>query len=345
MEVSHLKSAIVFSFLTVLLALLMNLSPFFATPAKEDELPAPQAESALGSGESAVPAGRTLTDEDMPLRLLRDGEVVELSMAEYLPMALAGEMPASFEPEALKAQAVALRSYALHYRAAPKSAHPEADVCCSSACCAAAISAEEAAEKWGGEAEAYAAKLAEAVRSTDGQYLAGGDEAILAMFHSSSSGATESGEALKTALPYLQSVSSPETSEDNPRLITTVEVSSGDFKATVLRNFPAVSLEGAPETWVGAVTPSAGGRVGSIEIGSQEISGLAMRQLFALRSTDFTLKWTGEHFLFTVSGYGHGLGMSQYGANAMAKAGDSYAEILAHYYPGAELVVAVEVGG
>ena len=96
---------------------------------------------------------------------------------------------------------------------------------------------------------------------------------------------------------------------------------------------------------MGSVTPSAGGRVGSISIGSQEISGLAMRQLFALRSTDFNLKWTGECFLFTVQGYGHGLGMSQYGANAMARAGAGYDEILAHYYPGTELVVAVEVMG
>ena len=85
--------------------------------------------------------------------------------------------------------------------------------------------------------------------------------------------------------------------------------------------------------------------MGSINIGSQEISGLTMRQIFSLRSTDFQLKWTGESFLFTVSGYGHGLGLSQYGANVMAGEGALYGEILEHYYPGTELVVAVMRGG
>ncbi len=341
-----MKRAFLFSLLIILFALLL---PLRLTPVSTADLypESSGAETAHGSGElGPAPASRTLTDADTTLRVLTDGEVKEMSMAEYLPMALAGEMPASFEPEALKAQAVALRSYALHYKASPKSVHPEADVCVSPGCCAAARSEEEATEAWGADASAYAAKIAEAVSATDGQYLAAEQEAILAMFHSSSSGATEAGEALRTAAPYLQSVSSPETANDVRNLVSTVELSAADFRETVLRSFPGAELpEDSPQEWVGSVTPSAGGRVGSISIGSQEISGLAMRQLFALRSTDFNLKWTGECFLFTVQGYGHGLGMSQYGANAMAKNGASYDEILAHYYPGTELVVAVEVTG
>ena len=339
------KRAIIFSLFATALALLLSLwtAPKEASPSAA----AAAAESAESSGESgeAAPASRTVLDGDILLRVLQNGELKEMSMAEYLPMALAGEMPASFHPEALKAQAVALRSYALHYRAAPKSAHPEADVCTDSGCCAAARTAEEAAEIWGAEAKSCAEKIAAAVEATDGQYLALENEAILAMFHSSSMGATEDSSALRSALPYLVSVESPEKSEDTRNLVTTVEVSPEDFKRSLLRSFPSMEFAGEPQSWIGEISPSAGGRVGSIDIAGQSVSGLTMRQLFALRSTDFSLQWTGEHFLFTVSGYGHGLGMSQYGANSMAGSGAFYADILAHYYPGTELVVAVELSG
>lgn len=337
-----LKRALLYSFLTVAFALVLLIGT---------ELPAPEEESHPAEGEQALSDGerggelhsRTLGDGDMMLRVLREGNIEEMSMADYLPMALAGEMPASFQPEALKAQAVALRSYALYHKENPKSAHPEADICLASSCCAAAKSREEALEQWGAEGERLWEKILKAVEETDGQYLAAEQETVLAMFHSSSLGSTESGSALSTERSYLLSVSSPETTEQVKNLVSTVEVSADEFRDTVLRSFPGTEFSGEAEGWVGEVAPSAGGRVGSITVGSQEISGLTMRQLFSLRSTDFTLEWTGENFLFTVRGYGHGLGMSQYGANAMALEGCSYAGILSHYYPGAELVVAVEV--
>ena len=341
-----MKRALLFSLMSVLLTIFFAVfvSPPPENSPSEDAVQSPT-ESAESLGETGTVSDGThshkIGDRDITLRVLMDGETLEMSMAEYLPMALAGEMPASFEPEALMAQAVALRSYALYYRAAPKSVHPEADICTSSACCAAAVKTEDMAASWGGRADEYAAKIADAVENTDGQYLSYGEEAILAMFHSSSFGATEDSGELRTPLPYLLSVRSPETGEDVKNLVSTVEVSAADFRESILRTFPSAALDGEPGGWLGAVTPSAGGRVGSISIGGQEISGLSMRQMFSLRSTDFQLKWTGESFLFTVSGYGHGLGMSQYGANTMAREGLGYAEILAHYYPGTQLVVAV----
>lgn len=345
-----MKRAALFSLLSVVLAFILAicLSPRpTEAPAADGPTASPEPpgeESAAAAGEEEAELSHTLTDADLKLRVLMDGQTREMSMEEYLPMALMGEMPAGFEPEALKAQAVALRSYALYYRAAPKAVHPEADICASAACCAAARTAEEMAESWGAQADEYARKIADAVKATDGQYLSYEEEAILAMFHSSSMGATEHSSELRNPLPYLLSVGSPETAEDVKNLLSTVEVSPEDFRETISRSFPALSLEGEPSAWLGSVTPSAGGRVGSINIGGQEISGLTMRQMFSLRSTDFQLKWTGGNFLFTVSGYGHGLGMSQYGANTMAKEGESYAEILSHYYPGTELVVAVVRG-
>lgn len=326
--------------------LLYALPLLFSRPVTAEEPDKPAAsETAMSAGEKAESGGHTVTDADVEIRVLTEAGVETMSMAEYLPMALAGEMPASFQPEALKAQAVALRSYVLYLREQGKAAHPEADVCTSSGCCAAAFDEEAMRESWGGDYEAYYGKIRAAVLATDGQYLSYEKEAILAVFHSCSEGMTEAGGNVWSALPYLQSVSSPETDADVRSLHTTVELSAGEFRTTVLRSFPTATLEGEPETWLGQVSPTSAGRVGSIVVGGQEISGLAMRQLFSLRSTDFTLEYADGRFVFSVAGYGHGVGMSQYGANVMAENGADYFEILEHYYPGAELVVAVEVAG
>lgn len=325
------------SLLSVLLAFLLAfcISP---RPEETGNKPPVSVEAAVAEGDGEIiMMPQSSADEELILRVLDGGEIRELSMGDYLAMALAGEMPASFEPEALKAQAVALRSYALYYRAAPKSVHPEADICFSPGCCAAGKSMEEMAESWGSMAESYGGKISSAVESTDGEYLVWEDEPALAMFHSCSYGATEHSSELRNPLPYLVSVDSPETEMEVSSLRSNVEISAGDFRDSVARVFPSLHLEGEPGSWLGEVKPSAGGRVGSINIGGQEISGLTMRQIFSLRSTDFSLKWTGEHFLFSVSGYGHGLGLSQYGANTMAKEGSDYAEILSHYYPGTEI--------
>ena len=143
------------------------------------------------------------------------------------------------------------------------------------------------------------------------------------------------------ARPYLVSVDTPETDETARGLLSTVEVTASDFAAAVRTLLPDADLSGAPEGWLGPVALDAAGRVQALTVGGQSLSGLAARQLFALRSTDFTVSYTEGRFVFRVRGYGHGLGMSQQGANTMAAAGADYQEILAHYYPGTTLVMAV----
>lgn len=281
------------------------------------------------------------TDAELRLRVLTDAGVQDLSMAEYLPLALAGEMPAAFDPEALKAQAVALRSFALYQREQGKAAHPEADVCADPACCAAWLSEDTLRARWGERYESYAARIHAAVRETDGQYLVWEDHPILAVFHACSLERTEDGAALGLPAPYLQSVSTPETPQTVRQLLTTVEVTPEDFSASLLALCPEADFSGPPETWLGSVSLDAAGRAEQVQAGGQAFSALTLRQVFALRSTDFTLAWDGEKFVFRVCGYGHGLGMSQHGADCMAKQGADYAEILAHYYPGTELVVAL----
>lgn len=337
-----------FSVIMIILAFLLPMA--FAAP--PDGSAPPSAESTDGpgaepaEGPAASPAaqtdhGRSIIDSDISLHVLDGGEVREMSMAEYLPLTLAAEMPAAFDGEALKAQAVALRTYTIYCVSNRKQAHPEADVCTDYGCCAAFMSEEQLRENWGAGFEKYYAKICAAVSGTDGQYLVWQDEPALAVFHSSSVGQTEDGGNVWSAQPYLVSVSSPETAEDVANLVSSVEISPEDFSSSVLAVFPDARLDGEPSGWIGEVQRNSTGRVGSINIGAQEISGTAVRTMFSLRSTDFDLSFDGEKFVFTVRGYGHGVGMSQYGANVMAKSGSGYGEILEHYYPGTELVVSV----
>ena len=333
-----MKRKILLSLLAVLAAFVLPIL-LSAAPVRKTEGEA--ATEPPEAGDAPVPDAGGI-DAATPLRLHTDSGDVEMTMADYLPRALAAEMPASFGEEALKAQAVALRTYALYFRDRRKRQHPEADVCTSPACCAAYLDEAQLLDAWGGQYGTYRDRLEAAVRATDGQYLAWERAPVYAVFHAASYGRTEDGAALGLTVPYLCSVSSPETAGEVENLRTTVEVSAADFRNTVLGAFPGAALpEGDPASWVGAAALNAAGRVAEVRIGGVSVSGLALRQMFGLRSTDFTLAWDGggQRFVFRVNGYGHGLGMSQHGADLMARGGAVCAEILAHYYPGTELMV------
>ncbi len=276
-------------------------------------------------------------DSELSFTVLTADGVETVTMSDWLPGVVAGEMPALFEEEALKAQAVAARTYIMYSMGREKPAHPEADVCDDPACCKAHSTDEELREKWGESYEENMARVLEAVRSTDGEYMSYGGEVIQAVFHSSSAGRTEDSAAIWQAEPYLVSVESPETAEDVPNYVTSVTVSPEDFREAVLAVHPEAEFGEDPAFWLGAAVRDASGRVESVDIGGAQVPGTELRTLFELRSTAFTLDYTAEGFLFTVTGYGHGVGMSQYGANVMAEDGADYEEILTHYYPGAEL--------
>lgn len=276
-------------------------------------------------------------DSELSFTVLTADGVETVTMSDWLPGVVAGEMPALFEEEALKAQAVAARTYIMYSMGREKPAHPEADVCDDPACCKAHSTDETLREKWGESYEENMARVLEAVRSTDGEYMSYGGEVIQAVFHSSSAGRTEDSAAIWQAEPYLVSVESPETAEDVPNYVTSVTVSPEDFRAAVLAVHPEAEFGEDPAFWLGAAVRDASGRVESVDIGGTQVPGTELRTLFQLRSTAFTLDYTAEGFLFTVTGYGHGVGMSQYGANVMAEDGADYEEILTHYYPGAEL--------
>lgn len=279
-----------------------------------------------------------LGDSKSMLSFLYDGEVIEISMCDYLIGAVSAEMPAAFEPDALCAQAVALRTYALHHiLIQPPANHPEADICGDFGCCAAYDDDDVLREKWGGQYEEYIAKVEDAVRRTDGVYISYDSEPILAVFHSSSYKATVGAEKVwANAVPYLVSVASPETEEVVANLKSTVTVTRSDFKSTVAASYPEAVLGDDARTWIDSMQFDESGRVDTIVIGGVTLTGPQLRALFMLRSTAVSIT-IGDDIVFETLGYGHGVGMSQYGADIMAKEGTLWRDIIKYYYTGVTL--------
>ena len=268
------------------------------------------------------------------VRLWTGEELLELDMQDYLTGVLAAEMPASFPEEALKAQAVAARTYTLYRSAAGRHGEQGADVCSDPGCCQAWQGAADRLVKWGENAEKYEQKLRAAVTDTAGQILTWNGQPVFAAFHSSSAGATEDCGAVWSPLPYLLSVKSPEDAESVPDYITYLRCAPLDFRDTVLSAHPEADFSAPEESWIGPCSLDGSGRVATLSLGGAELSGTELRRLFSLRSTAFSLEYRDGQFLFTVTGSGHGVGMSQYGAKVMAEEGADYVRILTHYYPG-----------
>ena len=266
---------------------------------------------------------------------LPDGTVSALTMAEYLWRVVAAEMPASFETEALRAQAVTARTYTLYQMGIGQNPnHPDADMCTDISCCQAYIAPEEAAAGWGEQAELWGERIARAVSDTDGQAILYEGKPIDAVFFSSAAGRTlDAVEVWGGSVPYLASVESPE-GEEVPNYHTTVTVPAEEFRTAFLTRHPDADLSGGPETWFQGAVPTSSGGVDTVEVGGVTVKGTELRTLFDLRSANFSVTADGEAVTFSVTGYGHGVGMSQYGANAMAKAGSTWQEILTHYYTG-----------
>lgn len=276
-----------------------------------------------------------------------EGVTRAIDFEEYIKGVLPAEMPALFEPEAQKAQAVSARTYAyykyLNYIKDPSSAspdHPDAAICTSPTHCNAYYSKEKLIEKHGKTwADEHLDRIRSYVDETRGEILIYEDEPILAVFHSSSAGGmTESsGDVWAKDLPYLVSVKS--VGEDQrDGFITTVSVSREEFTSKITEHFADAVFPDDTSSWIGKIIRTRGNHIGSIEIGGVSIKGTQVRSIFELRSTCFTVSIDESNVTFTVEGNGHGVGMSQYGANIMAKNGADYKEILENYYSGAKIV-------
>ncbi len=291
--------------------------------------------SAPPTAEITTAAPAVLADS-MRIQLSRAGGSSSITMRDYLIGVVAAEMPASFGIEALKAQAVASRSYALYTLREKK--HGDMDLCDNPACCSACSNLSALREKWGLNFDVYYDKVKSAVEATDGEYLSYEGEPILAVFHSSSYGSTESSENVwSSPKPYLKAVSTPETADRVTNLFTTVAVSLTDFRETILKKHPGAVFGEDAGQWISSMLYDESGRVNYAIVGGVKTAGTELRQLFNLRSAAFTYRLENGAIIFSVSGYGHGVGMSQYGANILAATGKKYGDILKTYYTGAQI--------
>lgn len=258
-----------------------------------------------------------------------EGLVTEKNMDDYLIGVVLAEMPASFEPEALKAQAVVARTYT-RKASVTGGKHGDGSVCTLPSCCQGYTAEDQYLTSSGNQEDLE--KVRSAVLSTSGQVLTFEGNLIEATYFSCSGGTTEDAVAVwGTDYPYLRSVDSP-GEEDAAYFIDTAT-----FTPEELENKLDVTLSGLPNTWVDAVTYTSGGGVDTICIGGKFFRGTEVRTLLGLRSTAFDISATENLVTITTRGYGHRVGMSQYGADAMAVTGSTYEEILAYYYPGTRI--------
>ncbi len=312
-----MKRVVVAALILVMLLFLAPLILWGGASTLSQEKSEPETLTAIPSP-AATPSPSPTAYLDLERTILvKMGDKVEtMTMDKYLWGVVAAEMPASFEPEALKAQAVAARTYSLWRMGHTVANHPEAQVCTDSTCCQAYISPENAAANWGENAGTYTRKITDAVSGTDGMVILYDNSPIDAVFHSSSAGQTEDAvEVWGNAVPYLVGVDSPE-GDEVPNYHTSVRVSQKEALKLLKGAYPDMMFGSDAEGWFSGLDPE------------------RVRTIFSLRSAHYTVEEDGEELVFTVTGYGHGVGMSQYGANALARSGKTYLEIVKWYYTG-----------
>ncbi len=268
----------------------------------------------------------------------KSGELKEAKLEEYIVGVIAAEMPALYHIEALKAQAVAARSYIIKRMNEENPDHPKAAVCNDFAHCKAHIEKEEAKEKWGEEKwEEYWDKLNFVAEATQGEVMTYEEEVLEAFFFAGSGGKTENSEDVwGEERPYLKSVESPGDST-NEKLLSKKEISNSEVRE-LLKGIDKSVEQGNKKIKIEGLTRTEGGSVKTIKIEGIRLKGVEARKLFGLKSANFLIEANETEVVFNVRGNGHGVGMSQSGANYMAENGKNYTEILSHYYTNIQIV-------
>lgn len=273
-------------------------------------------------------------EETISVMLHSSGKTVDVAMKEYLCGAVAGEMPAVYDEEALKAQAVACYTYAKTKEAAGVVITDNPEINQSY------LSKDELRKKWGDNFDMYYGKIEKAVSEVMGEYLTYEGELVSTIaYHAISSGNTESASDIwgGEEIPYLVSVESSVDMLSPDYKVTTVyttdQVKDKLAAAGVSCDFSAYT----DDKTVGGIVRTANGAVQTITICGVDLSGSTFREALGLRSLNYDVNVKNKTFTVATFGYGHGVGMSQYGANAYAEKGLNYKEILEHYYPGTEI--------
>lgn len=267
----------------------------------------------------------------------KTGEVEQVNLDEYLCNVVSAEMPANYEIEALKAQAIVARTYTI-YKILNKK-HDTADICDDSTCCQAWISKNDRLARWEeSQRESNWQKIVSAVNDTKGKIITYDDKPIDAFFHSNSGGVTEVPVNVwgGTGYPYLQSV---ETSGEDAytQYSSEVVLTQEQLINKLKEKYSDISIDFSNSDDIKIMEYTESTRVKTVKFGNHEISGVEARSLLGLRSTNFEISIDGDNIKFSVKGYGHGVGMSQTGADSMAKQGSSAEDIIKHFYTGVEI--------
>lgn len=258
----------------------------------------------------------------------------EMSLRDYIVGVTAAEMPVSFESDALCAQALASLTYTLYQQKHPKNKLTDgAEISTDPAVYQAFWTTEEMRDRWGDEFEENYGKICRAVDEVIGYEIVYEDEPAAAAFHAVSPGKTESAENVwGSEIPYLVSVESA-GDRVSAKYKSSLTVNAKELKAKL-----GLETEEAPEDWFGEPDYSEAGTLLSVDVAGKTFTGQELRRIFGLQSAAFTVDCDGDVFTFSVRGYGHGVGLSQYGADYYARQGLTWREILAHYYPGTEIM-------
>lgn len=270
----------------------------------------------------------------------KTNEIETVKLDEYLYHVVSAEMPADFEMEALKAQAVVARTYTMYKILNNQKKHGEADICDSSACCQAWISKEDRLARWDESIrESNWNKIVNAVNNTQGKIITYENQPINAFFHSNSGGKTEVPINVwgGSGYPYLQVV---ETSGEDAytQYYSEIELTKNEFADKIRQKHSNLSIDFNQEDCVKIIENTDGGRVKTLKVGNLNLSGVEIRTILGLKSANFTVEVLENKIKFSVRGYGHGVGMSQTGADALAKQGSKYEDIIKHFYVGVEIV-------
>lgn len=259
------------------------------------------------------------------LKNVDNNEVTNINLEEYIIGVVAAEMPASFNEEALKAQAVAARTYAYY-----KILHNNKDYdLVTDISDQGYITKEEMQKKWSSDYNMYYNKIKEAVTQTKNEIITYKDKVILSYYFAMSNGYTEDSSLVFEEEPYLESVASAWDNDTLNNFQVDTTFSKEEFCKLLQINCTNIKID--------KITRSNTNRVNTIVINNKEFNGTDFRHTLGLRSTDFNITIENDLINITTYGYGHGVGMSQYGANGMAKDGYNYQEILKYYYKDIEI--------
>lgn len=325
--------------LTVYILLLLMPLPLLGTT--QTDKGSQESPSSSGPTNSASSGNAPSANEAFRILNTDTNAIEEVAPRDFLIGSVAAEMYPSYHIEALKAQAVASYTYYTvqrnKQRDNPDSSLKGADFADKNSGLPIYFTNDQLKDRWGKNYDTYYKKISEAVDAVPGKLIVYNNEPIVAVFHAISSGMTEdAGVVWGASYPYLVPVASP-GDKLSPSYQTTVTVKPDELSSKLKSADSGLTLNGEPSAWLGQIQTSSSGTVTQIEIGGNALTGSKVREALGLKSACFSVKYEDGCFHFTVLGYGHDVGMSQYGADYLARQGSSYEDILKYYYTGVSI--------